>query len=300
MCDVPSMPPPAKKAKNSSTQSTSFQDTFASKIRQSPMWLTEDNLGEWKNLTTDKSRRTLMIRTNSAGDQFCMVGKVFSSRLSAEDLSKPTPFEGGEEHTDLEIHLTMRESAAEPSAWQGYNEDIAQQLACLEGQRSSAIKDAFTPHILDKDTEKLVGLPVDKLKRFKKHINHPEKVHESLDDQWGGTGISTSGDIVRMKRRCYNENDLSDAKVFMEKWLQVNDENGEPLNYIEDNSAINNGDTVLVWFRILSQCCAGNFHVSLEPRAIMRLEKGNSGGSSGKEGSAAFAAAMAKAMQRDE
>ena len=298
LCDVPLMPappaPPAKKARKSG-----FPQEFAEKIRASNMWFDDKNASGWKNLTTEKSRRTLFVRTNKGGDQFCMVGKVFSSRLSATALSEPTPFESSDEHTDLELHLTMREQGSEPSEWNGYNQDVASHMNLMHIQRDSAIKDAFTPLLLSKETEKVTGLPPDKLKRYQKNRKHPEKVHESLEDNWGGTGISSSGDIIRMKRRCYNENDLSNSHVFMNKWLQINDENGEPLNYIEDDTAIENGDTVLVWFRIMAQCCAGNFHVSLEPRTVMRLCKGSTGGGAGAEGSAAFAAAMAKAMSRE-
>ena len=123
-------------------------------------------------------------------------------------------------------------------------------------------------------------------------------MHESLVDQWGGTGLGGSGDIVRMKRRCYNLNDLSKTDEFMSKWLRVTDEQGDPVNYITEPTAIQRGDVVLVWFRVLTQCCAGNFHVSLEPRSIMRLAKGDSAGD-GKKGSPAFMAAMLRAMQRE-
>ena len=51
--------------------------------------------------------------------------------------------------------------------------------------------------------------------------------------------------------------------------------------------------------RALAQATAGNFHVSLEPRTIMRLERDGGGSGGGREGSAAFAAALVKAMQRD-
>ena len=85
----------------------------------------------------------------------------------------------------------------------------------------------------------------------------------------------------------------------MEKWLSVTDANGQPLNYINDASAVERGDLVLMWFRVMAQATAGNFHVSIEPRSLMVLEK-NGGGGGGREGSAAFAAALVKAMQRDD
>ena len=120
---------------------------------------------------------------------------------------------------------------------------------------------------------------------------------DSLDEQWGGTGLNPNGDIVRLKRRCYNVNDLSNSREFMDKWLQVTDDTGNEIDYIKENGAIEHGDLVLVWFRTLAQCVANNFHVSLEPRAVMRLAKGSAGNDNA--GSFGFAAAMAKAMKRD-
>ena len=49
--------------------------------------------------------------------------------------------------------------------------------------------------------------------------------------------------------------------------------------------------------RVLAQACAGNFHVSLEPRQVMRLGRGSDGKA---KGSAALAAALAQAMDRDD
>ena len=49
------------------------------------------------------------------------------------------------------------------------------------------------------------------------------------------------------------------------------------------------GDTVLVWYRVLAQACAGNFHLSLEPKQVMRLGRG-----------AGLAASLAAAMERGE
>ena len=82
----------------------------------------------------------------------------------------------------------------------------------------------------------------------------------------------------------------------MDNWLQVRDENKDELDYIKDNSAINRGHTVQCGFASLLSA-AGNFHVSLEPRSVMRLSSGTS--SAGDEGSIGFAASMAKAMSRD-
>ena len=109
--------------------------------------------------------------------------------------------------------------------------------------------------------------------------------------------MNANQDIVRLKRRCYNVSDLDNSREFMDNWLQVRDENGDEMDYIKDNSAVSRGHIVLVWFRALAQCTAGNFHVSMEPRSVMRLSSSTSGG--GSEGSIGFAASMAKAMARD-
>ena len=92
--------------------------------------------------------------------------------------------------------------------------------------------------------------------------------------------------------------DLSDHRTFMSKWLSVSDVDGQPINYMADDTAVERGDVVLVWFRALAQITAGNFHISLEPRNLMVLQKGVQG--EGGAGSASFAAALMKAMERGE
>ena len=83
----------------------------------------------------------------------------------------------------------------------------------------------------------------------------------------------------------------------MRKWLSVVDERGDTVNYVEQPQSIRTGDTVLVWYRVLAQACAGNFHLSLEPRQIMRLGRGDDAIS---KGSAGLAASMAAAMERGD
>ena len=217
-------------------------------------------------------------------------------RLSAEALSEPPQFEGGsDEHTDLEVHLSMRDANL-GRTWPTYNEDIQSAIDAISGMRDKAINEAFVP-LLTSDVENVNGLSGDKLGRYRKNKKKPEKVAESLADNWGGTGMNGNKDILRFKRRCYNTNDLSKPQVFMDKWLRVMDENGDNVDYISDPRAIEAGDTVLVWYRTIAQCCANNFHVSLEPRAIMRVARASSG--SDAEGSFGFAAALAKARARD-
>ena len=82
----------------------------------------------------------------------------------------------------------------------------------------------------------------------------------------------------------------------MEKWLSVVDERGDPVNYLDTPDSIRTGDTVLVWYRVLAQACAGNFHLSLEARQVMRLGRG----SDSTAGSAGLAAALAAAMERND
>ena len=115
---------------------------------------------------------------------------------------------------------------------------------------------------------------------------------------WGGTGMGGDGDIVRLKRKCYNTNvQETQSDEFLDKWLTVVDERGETLNHLDNHGSIRTGDTVLVWYRVLAQACAGNFHISLEPRQIMRLGRT---GDSLNTGSASLAAALAAAMQRED
>ena len=266
------------------------------RMRGAPNWFPTAENTTWTNVTRPgKSQRSLFVLTAPDGSQqFCMVGRVFSATLSEEALSVPSQYsDANSEHTDLQLHLSLRESTCE--AWEGLTDDILASRDRLAGIRDSAIKDAMVPMILG-DDEKLPGIPDKKLKAYRKKT--PEQLAEVLEESWGGTGTNESGDIMRTKRRCYYTTDLSNSSVFMDKWLSVTDASGQPLNYITDGSAIERGDLVLVWFRALAQATAGNFHVSLEPRTIMRLER-DGGGGGGREGSAAFAAALVKAMQRD-
>ena len=272
---------------------------FADKIRDAPSWITNMKDGTWKNVTTGKSRRTLCVLQNSRGsDEFCMVGRVFGARLSEEALSEPQPFETSDEHTDLELHLSLRECNP-TTRWPTVVSDMAAAQDVFCNMPEHAARGAFTPLIVDKANDGMVGLPKDRFARFRKHAKNPDRITESLIEQWGGKGTNQTSDIVRFKRRCYNENDLSNHRVFEERYLRVMDDRGEPISYMGDRSAIERGDIVLVWFRAITQCTAGNFHVSYEPKTVMRLAKGGSGGG-GAAGSSAFAEAMAKAMQRDE
>ena len=267
------------------------------RMRSAPNWFPTAEGTTWTNVTRPgKSQRSLFVLTAPDGSQqFCMVGRVFSATLSEEALSVPSQYsDANSEHTDLQLHLSLRDSSCE--AWENLTDDIVASRDRLAGIRESAIKDAMVPLILG-DEEKLPGIPDKKLKAYRKKT--AEQLTEVLEDSWGGTGTNEAGDIMRTKRRCYYTTDLSNANVFMDKWLSVTDASGQPINYIADNSAIERGDLVLVWFRALAQATAGNFHVSLEPRTIMRLERDGGGSGGGREGSAAFAAALVKAMQRD-
>lgn len=266
------------------------------RMRSSPNWFPSAKGTTWSNVTRPgKSQRTLFVLTASDGSQqFCTVGRVFSASLSAEALSMPSPYaDPNSEHTDLSVHLSLRECTSE--SWENLNDDTMALRDQLNNMRDSAIRDAMVPLILGSD-DKLPGIPNKKLDMYRK--KKADKLSEVIDDAWGGTSMNEAGDIMRCKRRCYNTTDLNDHSVFMDKWLQVTDVDGQPINYIADNSAVERGDLVLMWFRVLAQATAGNFHISVEPRTMMVLEKkGASGG--GREGSAAFAAALVKAMQRD-
>ena len=281
-----------KRAKTDNTTSE-----FAMRIRSAPNWVSNAAGATFHNVTKPKSRRSLFVlQAKDGSDQFCCIGKVMNCRLSAESLSEPPQFEGGsDEHTDLEIHLTMRDANL-GSTWPTYNEDTQTAIEAISGMRDKAIDEAFVP-LFCGDAESINGLSGDKLNRYRKNKKKPEKITEALQDNWGGTGMNGNKDILRFKRRCYNTNDLSKPHVFMDKWLQVMDENGDSMDYISDASAVQPGDTVLVWYRTIAQCCANNFHVSLEPRAVMRVARASAG--SDAEGSFGFAAALAKARARD-
>lgn len=294
--DIPQFPtettvsasePPAKRSKPSREQ-------FCDRIRGATGWFSTMALGQWKNVTTEKSRRTLFVlQTPAGGDQFCCVGKVFNARLSRQELEMPLPYDASDEHTELHVSLGMRPSG-ENEHWTNYDEDIAQASAAFAGLRDKAIQDAFVPVLADKP-DKMPGIADAKLK---KGFGKTKKdIAAALEVMWGGTGMNGEGDIVRFKRKCYNTNDLGDAQTFMDKWLGVVDERGDPINYIDTHQSIRTGDTVLVWYRVLAQACAGNFHVSLEPRQVMRLGRG---GESMAKGSAGLAAALAQAIERGD
>ena len=251
--------------------------------------------GTWKNCTTDKSRRTLFVlQTPDGGDQFCTVGKVFRARLSREELMMPLPYDTSDEHTELSLSLGLR-PCGENEFWTNYDADIDKVAESFRALRGKAIDEAFTPLLAEKP-EKMVGIPDARLKRgFGKN---KKDISASLDSIWGGTGMNGEGDIVNFKRKCYSTtiDDLHQADV-MRKWLSVVDERGDQVNYVDQPNTIRTGDTVLVWYRVLAQACAGNFHVSIEPRQVMRLGRGADGMA---KGSAGLAAALAAAMERDD
>ena len=179
--------------------------------------------------------------------------------------------------------------------WTNYDADIDKVAESFRALRGKAIDEAFTPLLAEKP-EKMVGIPDARLKRgFGKN---KKDISASLDSIWGGTGMNGEGDIVNFKRKCYSTtiDDLHQADV-MRKWLSVVDERGDQVNYVDQPNTIRTGDTVLVWYRVLAQACAGNFHVSIEPRQVMRLGRGADGMA---KGSAGLAAALAAAMERDD
>ena len=221
------------------------------------------------------------------GDQFCAVGKVFNARLSREELEMPLPYDTSDEHTELHVSLGLRNSGENPY-WTNFGEDVGSEMASFGALRTKAIDGAFVPLLSDKpDTVK--GIPDSRLKRgFGKT---KKDIATALESMWGGTGLGGDGDIVRFKRKCYNTS-VKDTQSteFTNKWLNVVDERGDPVNYIDDHGSVRTGDTVLVWYRVLAQACAGNFHVSLEPRQLMRLGRSDNNLASG---SASLAAALA-------
>jgi hypothetical protein len=289
--DVPQMPndapePAAKRRKPSCEQ-------FCDRIRCATGWFNTMAEGDWKNVTTDKSRRTLFVlQTPAGGDQFCCVGKVFNARLSREELMAPLPYDTSDEHAELHVSLGLRPSG-ENAHWTNYDQDIKGVAEAFGALRDKAIKDAFVPLLADKP-DKMAGIPDSRLKKgFGKS---KKEIAAALEVMWGGTGMNGEGDIVRFKRKCYNTtaDDLSSAHG---KWLSVADQRGDPINYVDEHQSVRTGDTVLVWYRVLAQACAGNFHVSLEPRQIMRLGRGSDGMA---KGSAGLAAALAQAIERGD
>lgn len=294
--------PPSKRAKKSSsvgsTDTSSQKEdkiaNFSSQIRSATGWHNTMSDGTWKNCTTDKSRRTLFVlQAPDGGDQFCCVGKVFNARLSRQELDMPLPYDSPPEHTELHVSLSLRNSGDNPY-WTDFSQDMESQVTTFGNLRAKAIDDAFVPLFADKpDTVK--GIPDSRLKRgFGKT---KKDIAASLESMWGGTGLGGDGDIVRLKRKCYNTNSSeTSSEEFMNKWLSVVDERGDPVNYLDTPETIRTGDTVLVWYRVLAQACAGNFHLSLEARQVMRLGRGSDGAS----GSAGLAAALAAAMERND
>ena len=291
--------PPAKKSKSVKASVTDEKNdrtaVFCDQIRSATGWHETMAQGTWKNCTTDKSRRTLFVlQAPGGGDQFCCVGKVFSARLSRQDMELPLPYDASDEHTELHISLGLRNSGDNKN-WTNFGDDVASETNTFAALRTQAIEGAFVPLLADKpDTVK--GIPDARLRRgFGKT---KEDIAAALESMWGGTGLGGDGDIVRMKRKCYNTNiSESSSQEFMDKWLQVVDEKGDAVNYIDNHGSISTGDTVLVWYRVLAQACAGNFHISLEARQVMRLGRG---GDNLAAGSAGLAAALAAAMERGD
>lgn len=269
---------------------------FCKSIRAATGWCTTMKDGMWRNCTTDKSRRTLFVlqTKDGSGDQFCTVGKVFRSRLSREELSQPLPYDTSEEHTELSLSMGLRPAGGN-EFWTDYDADIKHVCESFSGLRSQAINDVFAPLLAEKP-DKMPGIPDARLKRgFGKT---KKDIAASLDSLWGGTGMNGECDIINFKRKCYNTtvDELARPEV-TKKWLSIVDERGTPVNFVDQPDAIRTGDTVLVWYRVLAQACAGNFHVSIEPRQVMRLGRGDDGLT---KGSAGLAAALAAAMQRDD
>ena len=283
--------PAAKRKKSNDTS----REQFCERIRSATGWFNTMTAGTWKNVTSEKMRRTLFVLQvpNGGGEQFCCVGKVFNARLSRQELQMPLPFDTNDEHTELSVALGLR-SLPSNEYWTNYEQDIGEEAAAFTNLRKKAIDEAFAPLFASKP-EKVPGVPDSRLKRgFGKT---KKEIATSLESMWQGTGMNAEGDLVRFRRKCWNFNDLADSGTFMKKWLAVADERGDPLNYIDEHESIRTGDTVLVWYRVLAQACAGNFHVSLEPRQIMRLGRGADGMS---KGSAGLAAALAQALDRGD
>ena len=283
---------PAKRSKSGKDG----RPEFCSRIRDATGWCTTMKDGMWKNCTTDKSRRTFFVLWTPDGkcDQFCAVGKVFRSRLSREELLQPLPYDTSDEHTELSLSLGLR-PAGDNDYWTNYDDDVEAVAESFKSLRGQAIDDVFAPLLATKP-DKMPGIPDSRLKRgFGKS---KKEIAASLDSVWGGTGMNGEGDIVNFKRKCYSTSidDLSRPET-RSKWLSLVDGRGDAINYIDQSQPLRAGDTVLVWYRVIAQACAGNFHVSIETRQIMRLGRGADGMA---KGSAGLAAALAAAMERDD
>ena len=285
-------PPTAKRQKQ---LPPAARNEFCDRIRNATGWFETMGNSTWKNVTTDKSRRTLFVlQTPDGGDQFCVPGKVYNARLSKDELALELPYDTSAEHTELHVSLGLRPSGPNPN-WTNYDDDIKRVSSSFAALRNHAIDHAFVP-LLTAKPKTMAGIPDGRLKRgFGKNA---QEIAANLEAMWGGTGMNGECDIARFKRKCYNTtaDELSNADT-MAKWLAVVNERGDRLNYIDTPQSIRTGDTVLVWYRVLAQACAGNFHVSLEPRQIMRLGRG---ADSMAKGSAGLAAALAAAMDRDD
>ena len=291
--EVPA-PKKAKTVKASQPAEVTTTADFCRRIRDATGWHATMNAGTWKNCTTDKSRRTLFVlQAPDGGDQFCCVGKVFNARLSRAELETPLPYDSSDEHTELHVSLSLRNNG-DNKFWTNFGSDVDSERETFGALRTKAIDDAFVPLFADKP-ESVKGIPDSRLKRgFGKT---KKDIAASLESMWGGTGMGGDGDIVRLKRKCYNTSLDTPSKEFMDKWLSVCDERGDTINYLDTHDSIRTGDTVLVWYRVLAQACAGNFHISLEARQVMRLGRG---GDHLSEGSAGLAAALAAAMDRTD
>lgn len=291
---------PAKKKAKKSGDPKAVADrkraAFCHQIRTAPGWVSTMQQGTWKNVTNpERSKRTLFVLQvpDAGGDQFCTIGKVFRSRLSREELMTPLPYDTSDEHTEMSLSLGLRPCGTN-EFWTQYDDDISNVASCFQGLREKAIEEAFVPLLAEKP-DKMPGMPDSRLKRgFGKT---KKDISTSLDSIWGGTGLNGEGDIVNFKRKAYSTSidDLAQPDVAA-KWMHVVDERGDRVNFVDQPQSVRTGDTVLVWYRVLAQACAGNFHVSLEPRQIMRVGRGANGGATG---SAGLAAALAAAMDDD-
>lgn len=286
-----SAPPPAKRPRPAAPDRGDFCD----RIRAATGWFNTMASGAWNNVTTEKSRRTLFVlKTPDGGDLWCCPGKVFNARFSEEELRMPLPYDTSDEHTELHLSLGLRPSGMNPY-WTDFDGDTKQVAESFAALRTQAIDGAFVPLLVGKP-EKMAGIPDARLKRgFGKD---KKTIAATLESMWGGNGMNGEQDMLRFKRKCYQTTPAQLASAdTMAKWLTVVNERGDRINYIDTPQSIRTGDTVLVWYRVLAQACAGNFHVSLEPRQVMRLGRGADGMA---KGSAGLAAALAAAMERDD
>ena len=155
---------------------------FCDRIRSATGWFDTMGHGTWKNVTTDKSRRTLFVlQTPDGGDQFCAPGKVYSARLSKEELGMPLPYDTSDEHTELHVSLGLRPSGPNPH-WTDYDQDIRQVATSFGALRTQAIDGAFVPLLAEKP-DKMAGIPDGRLKRgFGKD---KKAIATSLESMWG-------------------------------------------------------------------------------------------------------------------